>query len=449
LRQNIPNRAFAEHVDSAAHPLTVLAAGRIDYNQSMKVFWSWQSDTPAKIGRDFVRDALEIAISELKQTPDIDEALRGAYLDHDWKGVSGSPSLVDTILSKIEAASVFIADVTPVGVVSSSNKKLINSNVAIEFGYALRCLGDRRLLMIMNSHYGRHSDLPFDLQHKAGPILYELPETASPDDIRRAKKQLVYKLKDEISEVAKISNRDPAEPFPEAQPIEDNPGVYFDQSEPIVYHSPQEQFFFTSSAVTYIRLIPTERQKSLKKVEAQELARSDRHLQRFSVCQSSGNNPRTNAFGAINYDCGLGKEIDSASQLFTTGEIWGFDGLILKPENGRFRIPTEVHEQAIARCLYDYVRFASEKLGFKPPFYAEIGMSNVKGYVLLMSHGRERGPITQKHVTERTKLNSCDPKEIDAFLLNFFEAIFDAAGCLRPKCYNDFPGKEPGCLPSS
>jgi hypothetical protein len=150
----------------------------------MKIFWSWQSDTPGKIGRHFVRDALETAISELKQTPDIDEAFRDVHLDQDRKGVPGSPSLADTILSKIEAASVFIADVTPVGVLGGSNKRLINSNVAIEFGYALKCLSDQRLLMVMNGAYGSRSDLPFDLQHKAGPILFKLLETASPEDIR-------------------------------------------------------------------------------------------------------------------------------------------------------------------------------------------------------------------------------------------------------------------------
>jgi len=35
----------------------------------MKVFWSWQSDTPGKIGRHFVRDALQAAIERLKETP--------------------------------------------------------------------------------------------------------------------------------------------------------------------------------------------------------------------------------------------------------------------------------------------------------------------------------------------------------------------------------------------
>jgi hypothetical protein len=35
----------------------------------MKIFWSWQSDTPGKTGRYFVRDALLEAIRVLKHYP--------------------------------------------------------------------------------------------------------------------------------------------------------------------------------------------------------------------------------------------------------------------------------------------------------------------------------------------------------------------------------------------
>jgi hypothetical protein len=64
----------------------------------MKVFWSWQSDTPGKIGRYFVRDALIAAIERLKETPDVQEPtereIRSTmHLDQDRKGISGSPDL--------------------------------------------------------------------------------------------------------------------------------------------------------------------------------------------------------------------------------------------------------------------------------------------------------------------------------------------------------------------
>jgi len=38
----------------------------------MKIFWSWQSDTPETTGRYFVRDALIEAVAQLKIPEDID-----------------------------------------------------------------------------------------------------------------------------------------------------------------------------------------------------------------------------------------------------------------------------------------------------------------------------------------------------------------------------------------
>ncbi len=142
----------------------------------MKVFWSWQSDTPGEEGRFFVRDALADAIKKLKQTEDIDEPLEretreALHLDHDRKGISGTPPIADVIFEKIRLTNVFIADVTAVGSLvrlkpsshESPEKKLINPNVAIEYGYAVAKVGDEMILLVHNTHYGDLSDLPFDL----------------------------------------------------------------------------------------------------------------------------------------------------------------------------------------------------------------------------------------------------------------------------------------------
>lgn len=152
-----------------------------EIQSGMKVFWSWQSDTSGTIGRHFVRDALHAAIEQLKQAPEVEEPTEresrsAMHLDQDRKGISGSPDLARVILEKIEQSAVFVADVTPVGVVLNENKalakKLINPNVAIELGYAVHALTDRALLMVMNEHFGSRADLPFDLQSKAGPITF-------------------------------------------------------------------------------------------------------------------------------------------------------------------------------------------------------------------------------------------------------------------------------------
>ena len=167
----------------------------------MKIFWSWQSDTPGKIGRYLIRDALKGAVDQIKQTPDIEEPAReDLHLDHDIQGVTGSPDLVRTIFDKIDQSAIVVADVTLVGNVNTSGadgataagKKLINSNVAIELGYALRALTDRNVLLVFNEHYGKHEDLPFDLRHKGGSIVFNL----APDADKRLIEEQKKKLKD-------------------------------------------------------------------------------------------------------------------------------------------------------------------------------------------------------------------------------------------------------------
>src|SRR5690242_8556661 len=94
----------------------------------MKIFWSWQSDTPGKIGRHFVREALETSIARLKADYQVEEPTTASNrsdveLDHDTKGVPGSPGLADVIFAKIASSSVFVADVTPVAAATDEVQK--------------------------------------------------------------------------------------------------------------------------------------------------------------------------------------------------------------------------------------------------------------------------------------------------------------------------------------
>jgi hypothetical protein len=138
----------------------------------LKIFYSWQSDIENKFNRNFVKDCLERAIKQLNQEFKIDDAVR---LDHDTKGVTGSPDIASTILAKIEESDIFIGDITFI-TKSENNKYFPNPNVLIELGYALKSLGDKRVINIMNSAFGKPENLPFDLIHKRWPILYCLNE---------------------------------------------------------------------------------------------------------------------------------------------------------------------------------------------------------------------------------------------------------------------------------
>jgi Predicted nucleotide-binding protein containing TIR-like domain len=127
------------------------------------VFYSWQSDTPSESGRELIQASLERAINHLVE----DTALVvRPELDHDAQGVPGSPAIVGTVLQKIDACSVFVADVTPTfsRTTSGPRKTAPNPNVLLELGYALKRLGRERLLLLLNLEYGSPEELPFDLR---------------------------------------------------------------------------------------------------------------------------------------------------------------------------------------------------------------------------------------------------------------------------------------------
>lgn len=176
----------------------------------MKIFWSWQSDNDEKSGRYFVRDVLNDLVKELNDLDEMEEFERGddvlppLEVDHDTKGVAGTPPIADTILEKIREAAVFIADVTPVGETHGKAKKLANPNVMIELGYALKALGYRRIVLVANEWGNAAIDgifnaIPFDLVHLRRPIIYHLAAGADKDTRNAAAKLLKSRLKGAVA----------------------------------------------------------------------------------------------------------------------------------------------------------------------------------------------------------------------------------------------------------
>jgi hypothetical protein len=98
------------------------------------IFYSWQSDVSPQNNRYLIEDSLKRAIKAINK----DGAFVNEFiLDRDTKGVPGAPKIAETILDKVKNASAFLADVTIIGKIDSG-KAVINSNVSIEVGYALR-----------------------------------------------------------------------------------------------------------------------------------------------------------------------------------------------------------------------------------------------------------------------------------------------------------------------
>jgi len=74
-----------------------------------RVFYSWQSDSPGNTNRNFILQALETAIADIHKddTTDVEPVI-----DRDTLGLAGSPDISHSIFEKIDAASVFVCDVS-------------------------------------------------------------------------------------------------------------------------------------------------------------------------------------------------------------------------------------------------------------------------------------------------------------------------------------------------
>ena len=423
--------------------------------QNLKVFWSWQSDTKGKIGRHFIREALELAISELNEASDLDEAEREIELDHDRKGVPGSPDLANVILEKISASDVFVADVTPVGAIGGSgSKRLINSNVAIELGFALSALTDRRMIMVMNEHFGSREDLPFDLRHKAGPVMFRLPEDADKKSIDQAHRDLVTALKIALKEMKPRVAAEVQAPFVKIHSIAGDPSRFLNPGKSIVPAQARgKELFVPDTPLFYVRVTPRATLPQLARADAMDLVRQGPHQLQPLYPRQTGGAYEYNEFGVLAFDAswedGL---VICGVQLFLNREVWAFDSVMLSPHKGRAAgIPWLAAEKAFAQKIPGYLRFAVEKLSLAMPFDLSVGAAGIKGYPL---HYRSNdygwndvAHILDDNVEWAGTVSSLDPATVDGLLLKTFETFFDAAGVRRPQGLYQFPGQPPGSLP--
>jgi hypothetical protein len=407
----------------------------------MKIFWSWQSDVPGNIGRHFVRDALAAAIEVLKQPETVEEPSEAErrnmlHLDYDRKGIPGSPDLAPTILKKIEQSAVFIADVTLVGRPLASApggkgaqvKRFINSNVAIEYGFALHALTDAAILMVQNAHYGDRNKLPFDLQHKAGPIQYRLAPGASNEEIAaekaRLRGELVKALRPYVTAAATATQA-----FPE-MPATSNPAFFFDRAE--VFARVGEPgvdeiaYQFTEPHAFYLRLIP----QRDPKFKYADLAAGLEGKIFDTLSMTLGGLLDRNRYGIVSYNPrgGQSNRLRSLSQAFRNGEIWGVSSEFYAEYQGRAIIPIVSVERVYTRVLANYALLAEDAFGLSGPFTVEFGATGLRDMWIGTGHRGVIGPIHDDKVVVRRALNSTSPAVQAKAIDDFLDELFDLAG---------------------
>ncbi|MBC2077870.1 nucleotide-binding protein [Listeria booriae] len=128
-----------------------------------RVFFSWQSDLPNSTNRNFIEGCIKKSINNMKKNEQYNLILS---IDRDTVSVQGTPDIADSIFSKIDKATFFVADISIINSGSRKYRKTPNPNVLIELGYAVNKLGWDRVICFFNTDFGKLSDLPFDLRNR-------------------------------------------------------------------------------------------------------------------------------------------------------------------------------------------------------------------------------------------------------------------------------------------
>ncbi len=179
------------------------------------VFYSWQSDLPNATNRGFIERALENAAKAIRND---DSNQVEPVIDRDTSGVPGSPDIAGTIFGKIDRAQIFVCDISIINQDVASQNAAVrptpNPNVLIELGYALKTLGAKRIIMVLNDAYGGPELLPFDLRMRR-VIRYHMPKETEGRATER--KELEKVLKEALHTI--LSELDTPLPGETIQPL--------------------------------------------------------------------------------------------------------------------------------------------------------------------------------------------------------------------------------------
>lgn len=402
-----------------------------------KIFFSWQADTPRLTGKNFLHRALESAVDQLNADSDVEDAARPEgsddphEVDMDTKGVPGSPPIVDTIFKKIDEAAVFVADLTFVGMRNDGKRPMSNSNVLIEYGWALKSLSHSRVIAVMNSVYGvpTEQSMPFDLRHSRFPITYDCPADADEDTRRKARKQLIAELKDALSDILKLQEQTLRAPaFVPREPVEGR--GRFRKTGTIIGRRQNKatDIHLSSSPLTWLRLMPANplnQELLISKLVATLWDGGPRPeipntagAQKFGVRGPDG-------FGYYT----RGDEEDEALAVmfvFQSGEVWSAETYNLAMGD---RI-VFLDERAFVDGLTSEAEVL-KTLGIPGPYKWIAGMEGLDGRSIGASRGVQPNRFLVD-VVEVEGLFSGDPGDAKEALEPFFVRLFDAAGISRP-----------------
>jgi hypothetical protein len=159
----------------------------VESSVRFSIFYSWQSDAPGDCNRTFIRKALDAAVASLSSGATVEDSPR---VESGMEGIAGTPEVATVMFTRIKRSAVFLGDMTLVGSITKEGshevKRVPNPNVLLEMGYAAGTIGWGRVICVMNEHFGKRTELPFDVRNRRFPINYTLApgDKTSVDKVR-------------------------------------------------------------------------------------------------------------------------------------------------------------------------------------------------------------------------------------------------------------------------
>lgn len=417
---------------------------------TQKVFFSWQADTPPRIGRNFLKDVLDDVCKEIASDVNVDEAMRDVEVDSDTQGVPGQPPIVETIFKKIDAAAVFVPDMTFVAK-RDDGRLSPNPNVLIEYGWALKSLTHTRFVSVMNTAFGRpsHETLPFDLRHVRWPICYHLPEDCTQETKNSVKKQLVSDIKKAVQTILATIPSAPANASLLFEPKKslDGPARFRKRGEALgVDMEPpfgtNKEVFLSEGPSMWLRLMPLNNPQKTWPIHKIKEAASANNSNLLPLVNGAGGYSfilAADGYGMFKTGSQTDKEkadptitIQNVAFAFETSEIWSVDTILLSWSTDHLPYAEKYYLEAIRR----YADFL-HGIGVKLPYKWIAGISGIKGrhfdYPVRLGYSRllPGGPVCTADMIE-VEGEWQDGQNAVTVLVPFFDKIFDKCGLARP-----------------
>lgn len=161
---------------------------------TIKIFYSWQSDLAEKTNKRAIRDMLIKAKSQIEQEHKIN-----ILIDEATNEEIGSPNIPLTIVRKIVEADIFIADISIVNN-DYHGRRMPNPNVMFELGFAVGKLGWGRVILMFNKFEAKVENLPFDIdRHRV--FQYGISQKDDNDKIKSIIGSFVPQLYEQINNI--------------------------------------------------------------------------------------------------------------------------------------------------------------------------------------------------------------------------------------------------------